>query len=60
MPRATKVTVPAGELAAPPGSWIRVDGAEIGPGYARASGVPLQPDADKWNTGTEGGTVSGS
>ncbi|MGB7588732.1 MAG: hypothetical protein WBM00_08495 [Solirubrobacterales bacterium] len=33
-PRATKVTVPATELSAPAGSWIRVDGAEIGPGRA--------------------------
>jgi hypothetical protein len=33
-PRATKVTVPAAELAAPAGSWIKVDGAEIGPGRA--------------------------
>jgi hypothetical protein len=33
-PRATKVTVPAAELSAPAGSWIRVDGAEIGPGRA--------------------------
>lgn len=36
-PRATKVTVPAAELSAPDGSWIRVGGAEIGPG--RASGA---------------------
>ena len=33
-PRATKVTVPAAELSAPEGSWIKVDGAEIGPGRA--------------------------
>jgi hypothetical protein len=33
-PRATKVTVPAAELSTPPGSWIKVDGAEIGPGRA--------------------------
>jgi len=33
-PRATKVTIPAAELSAPEGSWIRVDGAEIGPGSA--------------------------
>ncbi len=57
-PRATKVTVPATELSAPVGSWIRVAGAEIGPGCARASGVPFQRHADKRNTGTEGGTVS--
>jgi hypothetical protein len=36
-PRATKVTVPATELSVPAGSWIQVDGAEIGPG--RASGA---------------------
>jgi hypothetical protein len=36
-PRATKVTVPAAELSAPVGSWIRVGKAEIGPG--RASGT---------------------
>ena len=39
-PRASKVTVPASELSAPAGSWIRVGGAEIGPGYAR-SAVPF-------------------
>ncbi len=36
-PRATKVTVPAGGLSTPAGSWIRVDGAEIGPGRARGA-----------------------
>jgi hypothetical protein len=36
-PRATKATVPAAQLAAPAGSWIRVDGAEIGPGRASGS-----------------------
>ena len=34
-PRATKVTVPASELSAPSGSWIRVGAAEVGPGFAR-------------------------
>lgn len=43
-PRATKVTVPAADLSAPAGSWIRVDGAEIGPG--RASGA-VDTDAVK-------------
>jgi hypothetical protein len=43
-PRATKVTVPAAELSTPAGSWIRVDGAEIGPG--RASGA-VDTDAVK-------------
>jgi len=33
-PRATKVTVPATQLSAPAGSWIKVDGAEVGPGRA--------------------------
>jgi hypothetical protein len=33
-PRATKVTVPSGALSTPAGSWMRVDGAEIGPGRA--------------------------
>jgi hypothetical protein len=36
-PRATKATVPAAELSAPAGSWIRVDTAEIGPGRAEGS-----------------------
>ena len=35
-PRATKVTVSAGDLSTPAGSWIRVADAEIGP--RRASG----------------------
>ncbi|HEX6688847.1 MAG TPA: hypothetical protein VF085_09310 [Solirubrobacterales bacterium] len=33
-PRATKVTVPAAELSVPNGSWIKVGGAEVGPGRA--------------------------
>ena len=36
-PWATKVTVPAAELSTPAGSWIRVAGAEIGPGRASGS-----------------------
>ncbi|HVC06351.1 MAG TPA: hypothetical protein VND98_02035 [Solirubrobacterales bacterium] len=36
-PRATKATVGASELSAPPGSWIRVGGAQIGPGRAQGS-----------------------
>jgi hypothetical protein len=43
-PRATKVTVPVAELSAPAGSWIKVDGAEIGPG--RAAGA-VDTDAVK-------------
>jgi hypothetical protein len=36
-PRATKSTVTARELSVPAGSWIRVAGAEIGPGRASGS-----------------------
>ena len=36
-PRATKMTVPAAQLSAPVGLWIRVDKAEIGPGHASGS-----------------------
>jgi hypothetical protein len=36
-PRATKVTVPAAELSAPGGGWIKVQDAEIGPGWASGS-----------------------
>ncbi len=46
-PRATKVTVPAVELSAPAGSWIRVDGAEIGPGRA-VGGVATDALTASW------------
>jgi len=36
-PRATKDTVPEAELSVPHGGWIRVAGAEIGPGRAEGS-----------------------
>jgi hypothetical protein len=36
-PRATKATVPAGELSVPGDGWIRVADAEIGPGRARGA-----------------------
>jgi hypothetical protein len=36
-PRATKLTVPASELAVPDGAWIRVAAAEIGPAHAHGS-----------------------
>ena len=55
-PRATKVTVPASELSTPPGAWIRVGAAEIGPGYARASGAPFAPQGYEKRTGA--GTVA--
>jgi hypothetical protein len=57
-PRATKATVPAADLSTPPGAWIRVDGAEIGPGYARCSGAPFAHHGGKRRTGTDGATVS--
>ncbi len=56
-PRATKVTVPAAELSAPAGSWIRVAGAEIGPGRA-AGVVPLAPIPSQRNHGAEGEQVA--
>jgi hypothetical protein len=56
-PRATKVTAPAAELSIPPGAWIRVGGAEIGPGYARASGVPFATHEGEKHTGTNSGAV---
>jgi len=43
-PRATKITVPAAELSAPGGAWIRVADAEIGPGQASGS---ISTDAHK-------------
>jgi hypothetical protein len=36
-PQATKVTVAASEVSVPAGSWMRVAGAEIGPGRAEGS-----------------------
>jgi hypothetical protein len=54
-PRATKVSVPAAELSAPAGSWIRVAGAEIGPGYARcASGATFPSEGGESRTGKDG------
>jgi hypothetical protein len=46
-PRATKVTVPAAELSVPDGSWIEVDGAEIGPGRA-AGAVDTDAVRSSW------------
>ncbi len=43
-PQAAKVTVPAAELSVPEGGWIRVSGAEIGPGRAEGG---LETDALK-------------
>jgi hypothetical protein len=47
-PRATKVTVPAARLSTPPGSWIRVADAEIGPGLAEGS-VDTETLAASWS-----------
>jgi len=47
-PRATKVTVPAAELSVPSGSWIKVDGAEIGPGRA-AGAVDTDAVTASWD-----------
>src|SRR5918996_5492870 len=57
-PRATKLTVPETELSAPAGSWIRVAGAEIGPGFARTSGALYVPMSGIKRTGTDRGTLS--
>jgi hypothetical protein len=37
LPRATKLTVPASDLSVPEDGWIRVAGAEIGPGEAEGT-----------------------
>jgi hypothetical protein len=47
-PRATKVTVPASGLAAPPDGWIRVADAEVGPGRAEGS-VDTEALAAGWS-----------
>jgi len=52
-PRATKVTVPAAELSAPAGSWVRVDGCEIGPGKARG-GVQTEALKATWGLSFSG------
>lgn len=46
-PKATKITVPEGELSVPAGGWIRVGESEIGPG--RASGqIATEALAASW------------
>jgi hypothetical protein len=47
-PQAAKLTLPARELSVPPGGWIKVGPAEIGPGHARC-GVPLTRIAEEGN-----------
>jgi hypothetical protein len=46
-PRATKVTLPAAELSAPDGAWIRVGSAQIGPRRAEG-GVATEELAASW------------
>jgi hypothetical protein len=52
-PRATKLTVPVAELSVPEGGWIRVGGAEIGPGRAEGE---IETDALRasWKLSFEG------
>jgi hypothetical protein len=47
-PLATKVTVPAGRLAAPAGRWIAIGEAEIGPGRAEGA-VDTETLAAAWS-----------
>jgi hypothetical protein len=54
-PQATKVTVPASELLVPAGGWIRVAGAEIGPGKADGS-VGTESLAATWSLRFSGDT----
>jgi hypothetical protein len=56
-PRATKDTVPAADLSVPAGSWIKVDGAEIGPGRA-AGGVDTDALKASWDLSFSGDAES--
>lgn len=51
--RATKLTVPSSELGVPEGGWIRVAGAEIGPGRAVGS-IETEAMAASWDLGFSG------
>jgi len=53
-PVATKVTVPASEVTVPGGGWIRVAGAEIGPG--KAEGSVATPLSARWSLRFTGDT----
>src|SRR3954470_10523421 len=55
-PRATKVTVPAAQLEASPGDWIRVADAEIGPGRAEGS-VDTEALSAAWSLTFSGDTA---
>jgi hypothetical protein len=52
-PKATKLTVPASELSTPPGSWIRISEAEIGPGRAEGS-IETDTFSASWRLGFSG------
>jgi len=52
-PKATKATFPAAELSVPAGGWVRVDGAEIGPGRA-AGGVETEALSASWDLSFSG------
>jgi hypothetical protein len=54
-PRATKVTVLESELSVPAGGWIRVVGAEIGPGRAEGS-IDSEALAATWSLRFAGDT----
>jgi hypothetical protein len=53
-PRATKVTVPAGEVSAGAGSYITVNGASLGDGVARGEAKTPELDAS-WDLTFEAG-----
>jgi hypothetical protein len=53
-PRATKVTVPAGDVSAGAGSYIKVDGAELGAGFARGAAMTPELEAS-WDLEFEPG-----
>jgi len=52
-PRATKLTVPSAQLTSPPGSWIRVAEAEIGPGSA-AGAIETEALSASWQLDFDG------
>ncbi len=57
-PRAAKVTVGAGELEVPAGSWLRVAEAEIGPGEMEGS-LEAGGLAASWSLTFDGDSVPG-
>jgi hypothetical protein len=47
-PRATKASFGAGELEAGPGRYLRIDGAEIGPGFVRGA-IDTEALSARWD-----------